>query len=722
MSVMNTMAITMAIMTLLIQSNAFSSYKHHVSQPRSSSTVSVREPRVHKLVLSSSTTPQTPPPPQPPNPAAQPTDPDSLLRRAKEILATSMAINDPSLLSPDFLWIGPDAVAEGPLSKPEYLAAGQFFCIDGAFPDLNYRAHDFRINEDDDPLTVRFTARTVGTMRGELRLRNEILRPNGKQMVCPPEAISMTFDGESGLLRKLCTGFVMDRLVGNTGGLCAVKAAATVAGAPPSEWDVYPPAMVVRRFFARPVKGRDEPDVYLAPFPETVMIQLAKGVLAAGNGLEDPSLLGEDFAFSGPSVGPLDKRAFLEEFGRVNVKAAFPDFEENYSNFRVDPYDPYRVWFDSKMKGTWTRPLAGKEPNGNVFTSPAESNSLTFDDDGFCTRLTAGYVMDPTDSNTGGLGGISGIYYAIGNAQLPLSTRTLPQIIARTQTAAFSVFTGTDMDDFASAPSSLLSTIAAQTQVFTTAPPTDEEEDDGDDSTTDSVSDKFSSLFAQSGSNEEEDEDDTSTAGGSSSVSDKFSSLFAQNNNDDEEEETTNQNASAAAAAAAKEERAQQRIQQQEEFAEKRKAQSEMAAQARAEAAAKRQAETAAAAKGGRNAAAAATDQATTGKKKNKLAILMGKKETVATADAKQQQQQQRGKKKAGKTKQQQPVTTAKAPAGVPELKRWKMNKDNSVTGFITGSSAFSIGEKVTTSPIAKGKIEAGNVVRTESGSKYFLS
>ena len=55
------------------------------------------------------------------------------------------------------------------------------------FPDLDYRAHDFRIDEQ-DPMTVRVTARTVGRMRGELRLRNEVLPPNGKQMRCPPGA------------------------------------------------------------------------------------------------------------------------------------------------------------------------------------------------------------------------------------------------------------------------------------------------------------------------------------------------------------------------------------------------------------------------------------------------------------------------------------------------------------------------------------------------------
>ena len=64
-----------------------------------------------------------------------------------------------------------------------------------------------------------------------------------------------------------------------------------------------------------------------------------------------------------------------------------------------------------------------------------------------------------------------------------------------------------------------------------------------------------------------------------------------------------------------------------------------------------------------------------------------------------------------------------KAPAGVPTLKRWKVNRsDGSVTGLIYGSPVFSDGDRVTTSAIAKGNIAANEVVTTGSGSRYFLS
>ncbi len=337
----------------------------------------------------------TPRPPSVPPPVSN--EPDALFSRAKAIIASDLGLRDPSILANDFIWVGPDVVTTGTLNKEEYLAAGQFFNLRNAFPDLDYRAHDFRLDSI-DPLTVRLTVRTVGTMMGELRLRSETIAPNGKRMVCPPETISITFDAKSGKVVKLASGFCMDRLVGNTGGLCGVMAAATVAGSPPSEWELYPPSVVISRFFRRSVKQLKEPDqFFLAPFPESVMIQLAKGVLAADTGTKDPDLLSKDFTFCGPIVGPLNKNEFIDEFTSYELRTAFPDLDENYSNFRVDPYDPYRVWYDVKATGTLTGEIMGKDPDGSRFIGPPEAASMTFDDAGFCTRMTGGAVMDPTE-------------------------------------------------------------------------------------------------------------------------------------------------------------------------------------------------------------------------------------------------------------------------------------------------------------------------------------
>ena len=63
-----------------------------------------------------------------------------------------------------------------------------------------------------------------------------------------------------------------------------------------------------------------------------------------------------------------------------------------------------------------------------------------------------------------------------------------------------------------------------------------------------------------------------------------------------------------------------------------------------------------------------------------------------------------------------------KAPSGVPTLKRWRQNSDKSITGLVSGSRGFDDGDRVTTSPIASGTVAPGQVVRTGSGSRYFLS
>ena len=70
----------------------------------------------------------------------------------------------------------------------------------------------------------------------------------------------------------------------------------------------------------------------------------------------------------------------------------------------------------------------------------------------------------------------------------------------------------------------------------------------------------------------------------------------------------------------------------------------------------------------------------------------------------------------------QQDGAPAKAPPGVPTLKRWRQNSDKSITGIVSGSRGFDDGDRVTTSPIASGTVAPGQLVRTGSGSRYFLS
>eukprot|EP00986_Skeletonema_menzelii_P015256 scaffold11371_cov129-Skeletonema_menzelii.AAC.3 len=71
--------------------------------------------------------------------------------------------------------------------------------------------------------------------------------------------------------------------------------------------------------------------------------------------------------------------------------------------------------------------------------------------------------------------------------------------------------------------------------------------------------------------------------------------------------------------------------------------------------------------------------------------------------------------------KQPPPAVKKQAPRGVPTLSGWRLNGDGSISGSISGSPNFKDGERVTTSQIVNGRIESGSVVKTGSGSQYFL-
>ena len=70
---------------------------------------------------------------------------------------------------------------------------------------------------------------------------------------------------------------------------------------------------------------------------------------------------------------------------------------------------------------------------------------------------------------------------------------------------------------------------------------------------------------------------------------------------------------------------------------------------------------------------------------------------------------------------QQSPdVVIKQAPRGVPIIKSWKLNRDGSLSGFISGSPNYDDGEVVTTSKIkgSSNDIVGGSVVQTGSGSR----
>lgn len=152
------------------------------------------------------------------------------------------------------------------------------------------------------------------------------------------------------------------------------------------------------------------------PIAPKDLIAKAKAWLAnATEGQYDAATMADEFEFVGPVVGPLTKEQFLGAIGGFDLKAGIPDLTGNMHHFRVDPYIHSRVWFTTIAKGTHTGTLAGAiAPTGKAFQSPPQACSLTFNEQGQVIEYTIGYAMDRRLGNTGGLGGVFGIFYAIG--------------------------------------------------------------------------------------------------------------------------------------------------------------------------------------------------------------------------------------------------------------------------------------------------------------------
>lgn len=150
------------------------------------------------------------------------------------------------------------------------------------------------------------------------------------------------------------------------------------------------------------------------------LIAIAKRFLVGSNGLGgDPDLLAESFTFEGPVVGPLTKEAFVKAIGSVDFATAFPNWTPQFYGFNVDPLEPEanRVWYTARGRGVQEGPLPpfAPEGSGREVVNPPQVCSLTIDHTtGLITKYTIGYVVDRSVGNTGGLGGLYGILYAIG--------------------------------------------------------------------------------------------------------------------------------------------------------------------------------------------------------------------------------------------------------------------------------------------------------------------
>lgn len=143
-----------------------------------------------------------------------PIAPEKLILLAKEITRTEFGCDSPSLLAEDFQFVAPIV---GPLPKQEFVKAFANFKVKDAFPDQKANFYNFHVDPQ-EPNRVWFFSRAQSTHTGNLNFNGKIIKPTGVRVVHPPQALSLLFD-DSGKAYTLTVGYVMDRRIGNTGGM-----------------------------------------------------------------------------------------------------------------------------------------------------------------------------------------------------------------------------------------------------------------------------------------------------------------------------------------------------------------------------------------------------------------------------------------------------------------------------------------------------------------------
>jgi hypothetical protein len=137
--------------------------------------------------------------------------PSELIGRAKKVIENGIGICNPDDLADDFEFIFP---VIGPLSKKHYLDNLKMFDLQTMLPDsqegLYYNFHIDPYEHD----RVWFVSRMITEHKGG----GYFGAPSFKIVNCPPQMCSLKFN-KDGKVILYTGGYVMDKNIGNTGGL-----------------------------------------------------------------------------------------------------------------------------------------------------------------------------------------------------------------------------------------------------------------------------------------------------------------------------------------------------------------------------------------------------------------------------------------------------------------------------------------------------------------------
>ena len=141
----------------------------------------------------------------------------------------------------------------------------------------------------------------------------------------------------------------------------------------------------------------------------------------------DAAKLDDDFVFRAPTIGPLNKKDYINTMTTLETYVGYPDITPNAFGFTQDPDEPLKCIFWTRATGTFTQPWNpyGKklealriQPNGQTAKLPTECYSMTFTREGKLRYLTAGFVVSKVEGNTGGFGAVLALFVNAGLPQL----------------------------------------------------------------------------------------------------------------------------------------------------------------------------------------------------------------------------------------------------------------------------------------------------------------
>ena len=68
----------------------------------------------------------------------------------------------------------------------------------------------------------------------------------------------------------------------------------------------------------------------------------------------DPSKLDDDFVFRAPTIGPLNKKDYINTMTTLQTYVGYPDLTPNAFGFTQDPDEPLKCIFWTRATGTFT--------------------------------------------------------------------------------------------------------------------------------------------------------------------------------------------------------------------------------------------------------------------------------------------------------------------------------------------------------------------------------